>query len=182
MLTLYILLLEDQGDRLLFTQFYERYEKKLYRVALSILHSQALAEEALHEAMVSIALHFNQFKKIYQNACQEIEPWCVTIVKNRALTILRKECRSTGLDENWDTPAPEHVEGERAYHRLVALIRAMPETYRRALELRFVCEYTNREIAKSLGISEAAAGARISRGRAMLIERLRQEGYDRETV
>ena len=53
----------------------------------------------------------------------------------------------------------------------------MPETYREALALRFVLEWPVKEVARALGISEGAATARISRGRAMLIERLKEEGY-----
>ena len=59
----------------------------------------------------------------------------------------------------------------------MALIRAMPEQYRRILELKFVEEQTSREIARRLGLSVAAVEKRVSRGREMLIEKLKEEGY-----
>ena len=55
-------------------------------------------------------------------------------------------------------------------------IGALPELYRAVLELKFVAGYTNREIARMLGISESAVGTRILRGRAMLKEKLDAEG------
>ena len=53
----------------------------------------------------------------------------------------------------------------------------MPETYRAVLEMRLVEERTTREIAAALGLSEGAVNTRISRGRALLAEKLRKEGY-----
>lgn len=172
-------LLGEETDRALFLEFHRRYEGKLYTVALNILNSPPLAEEAVQDAMLNIVRHFEEFKKIFEKNRYEIAPWCVTIVKHAALQILRRERRSENLDENWDTAAPEDVEQESAYHRLVALIRAMPEQYREVLELKFVLEWSNREIAKALGLTEGAVGMRIQRGRALLIQRLEQEGYSR---
>ena len=60
---------------------------------------------------------------------------------------------------------------------LVALIRRMPEGYRRILELRFVAEWSLADIAEELGLSESAVKSRIFRGRKLLIRALRKEGY-----
>ncbi len=170
-------LLEGEADRALFLEFHERYERKLYTVALNILRAPSLAEEAVQDAMVSIVRHWEDFKKIFEKNCYEIAPWCVTIVKHAAVDILRQEGRSEPLDEDWDAIAPEDVEQESAYRHLVALIRAMPEQYREVLELKFVLERSNREIAEALGLTEGTVGVRIQRGRALLIRRLKQEGY-----
>ena len=60
---------------------------------------------------------------------------------------------------------------------IIDTIRSMPETYRAVLEMRLVEERTTREIAAALGLSEGAVNTRISRGRALLAEKLRKEGY-----
>ena len=44
--------------------------------------------------------------------------------------------------------------------------------------LRLMLERSYREIADSLGISEKTVSSRLSRGKAMLIEKLKEEGYD----
>ena len=67
---------------------------------------------------------------------------------------------------------------EEGYRRLVALVDSMPETYREVLTLRFVLEWSSKEIARTLGLSVGAVNTRISRGRAMLIQRLKEVGYD----
>ena len=177
MLLMCLALIDGEDRKALFEEFFHRYQLRLYCVALNILQNQALAEEAVQEAFLRIARQFEKFLEIYENNCREIGPWAVTIVKNVSLDILKKEGRSGELSETWDPPAPEDTEKAEGYRRLVALIRSMPEKYRRVLELRFVCEYSTKEIARDLGISPAAAEKRIQRGRTMLIEKLREEGY-----
>lgn len=182
MLALCLSMLEGEADKELFLRFHARYEKRLYAVAMTLLGSPEQSEDAVQETMVRIASHFEDFKKIYQRDRREVGPWCVTIVKHISLDILRKEGRTEPLDETWDVPTPDSTQAENAYQRLVELIRSMPETYREALELRFVLEYSNKEVARALGLTENTAAARISRGRRLLIQRLREEGYELGSV
>lgn len=59
---------------------------------------------------------------------------------------------------------------------ITQLIHEMPEKYRTVLELRFIEEWSTREIARQLSIPEATVSTRIFRGRKLLIDRLREEG------
>ena len=176
MLALCLMLL-GEGERALFQEFHARYERKLYAVAMKILRDPARAEDAVSAALLKVAEHFETFLKIYEKDREKIGPWAVIIVKNAALDLLRREGRLSPLAEDWDAPAPEDTEGEAAYRRLVDLIRSMPEGYRQVLELKFVAEWSTREIARATGLSEKAVEHRIARGRALLIKKLREEGY-----
>ena len=51
---------------------------------------------------------------------------------------------------------------------------------RQVLELKLVAEWSNREIAEATGVRENTVAARIVRGRALLAERLKEEGYEYE--
>lgn len=53
----------------------------------------------------------------------------------------------------------------------------MPDIYRTVLEMRFVEERSTKEIAKALSLKETTVDVRIHRGRALLIRKLREEGY-----
>ena len=79
------------------------------------------------------------------------------------------------INANDKAPAPTDSAGEYAY--LVSLVRALPEGYRRVLELKLVEEQSNQEIARRLGLNESTVATRIQRGKAMLRERLKKEGY-----
>ena len=97
------------------------------------------------------------------------------VVKNTALDMLRKDRRETPLEDlGWEASAPAD-QGD--FQALVAIIREMPEDYRRILELRFVAEWSLAEIAQATGMTEGAVKTRIFRGRKLLMEQLRREGY-----
>lgn len=181
MLAFYLSLLETDDDQTRFAQFYESYERRLYRAALSIVQSPAMAEDAVQDAMLKIIDHFDEFKKI-ENSCQDLGAWSVTIVKNVSLSMLRKENRHQELPEDWDAPDPDGAESVSDAHRLVAHIRALPEIYRSVLELRLVAGWSSREVAALFHLKENTVDMRVSRGRAILRKRLREEGYEIDGV
>ena len=177
MLAICLAMLETEQDQRRFTQLFEAHEKKIYAVALRILGDPTRAEDAAQQTWLQLAQNWDRVSTL---PWKETEGYTVTVAKNCALDILRAERRTTAFPEDWDPPAREDRQEE--YDYLVSLIRALPENYRRILELKFVEEQTNREIARRLGLSESAVGVRVMRGRAMLKERLEKEGYTYEAV
>ena len=129
--------LELETDRALLQQIYDQYEPRMYRVALQVLKSSALAEDAVHDAFLKLIKHFSEIRKI---SCKELEPFVVIIVKRTALDLLKQEKRLTSLEDGWDPPAGSGPETETAYHRLVELIRSMPEALART---ELVCSSVN---------------------------------------
>ena len=101
--------------------------------------------------------------------------YAVTVAKNAAIDLLRAQRHTVSFSDEWEPPAPTDSAGEYAY--LVSLVRALPEGYRRVLELKLVEEQSNQEIARRLGLNESTVATRIQRGKAMLRERLKKEGY-----
>lgn len=172
MLAIYLSMLESGEDQRQFTRLYTAYEKKVYLVALRILGDPSKAEDAAQQTWLQL---LRNWERVSALSWGETEGYAVTAAKNAALDILRSERRTTSFPEDWDPPAQEECQSEYAY--LLSLIRALPEGYRRILELKCVEEQTNREIARRLQINESTVASRILRGRAMLRERLKKEGY-----
>ena len=177
MLAICLAMLETERDQRRFTRLYEAYEKKIYAVTLRLLGDQPRAEDAAQQTWLQL---LRRWERVSALPWEETEGYVVTAAKNCALDILRAERRTTSFPEDWDPPARE--EHQEEYHYLVSLIRALPENYRRILEMKCVEEQTNREIARRLGIPESTVGVRVMRGRAMLRERLEKEGYTYEAV
>lgn len=172
MLALYLSMLETPEDQRRFTRFYEAWERRLYAVALHILGNPTQAEDAVSQTWLHLLRRWERFSAL---EWEEAGGYAVTVVKNAAVDLLRKERQSIPFPEEWDVPA--RAEGREEYEFLVALIRTLPEGYRRILELKCVEEETNREIARRCGLNESTVATRIQRGRAMLRQRLEQEGY-----
>ena len=172
MLLMFLSLLGSDEDRKKFTELYEEYHELIESVAIKILRDQHAAEDAVQNTYKQIIDHF---EKIYEVPCEKLRYWIISIVKNEALMILRKEKRVVTL-EDW-TIVEQAAEDVSGYNDLVALFRELPETYRAVLEMKFLLEYSSKEIAKHLNLSVGAVDTRISRGRELLKTIVEREGY-----
>lgn len=164
--------LESEADKQKFTDIYEQYHPQMEQTALRILKNQHDAEDAVQNAFMQIIRHF---EKIDEIPCEKLPFWIVCIVKNEAVTILRKNQRTVQL-ENWDSFAAD-AESVTDYLELVQLFSRLPETYRAVLEMRLLLGYTGKEIARHLALSESAVNTRIFRGRALLREIAEKEAF-----
>lgn len=129
MLAILLAALESEADKQKFTDIYEQYHPQMEQTALRILKNQHDAEDAVQNAFMQIIRHF---EKIDEIPCEKLPFWIVCIVKNEAVTILRKNQRTVQL-ENWDSFAAD-AESVMDYLELVQLFSRLPETYRAVLK------------------------------------------------
>jgi RNA polymerase sigma-70 factor (ECF subfamily) len=80
---------------------------------------------------------------------------------------LGRQVTTIALDEDFpaDTPDPPPEAVVRPAGRVAAILAALPERYRRVLELRFLRAYSVRETAAEMGVS--AANAKVLQHRAL---------------
>ena len=121
MLAILLAALESEADKQKFTDIYEQYHPQMEQTALRILKNQHDAEDAVQNAFMQIIRHF---EKIDEIPCEKLPFWIVCIVKNEAITILRKNQRTVQL-ENWDSFAAD-AESVTDYLELVQLFSRLP--------------------------------------------------------
>lgn len=170
MLPILLAALERPLDKAVFIQFYETNKTGLYRYALSLLRDPSQAEDVLQTAWLACIQHADTFFAVPP---EKRLSWMAVIVRNAALNLLRREQRYTEWDDAWDPPAPEDGDSRG----IAEIIRSMPEQYRTILELKFLLELSDKEIARRVHLSPTAVSTRISRGRKLLQDALRKEGY-----
>ena len=171
MLAFFLTMLESDEERQRFVLIYEQYHERMEHVALRILEKQHDAEDAVQNAFLQVIHHFEKISTI---PCEELPFWLISIVKNEALMILRKNRNIVPL-EDWDG-FEKSISDTSEYIALVELFRQLPETYRAVLEMKILIGYTDKEIASRLGISETAVSSRASRGRSLLRKLVEGEG------
>lgn len=167
---------DNDTDRAFFSALYEKYEKKMFHVALGVCGNQWIAEDAVHDAFCKAANHFDEIKSLPEN---RLGAWLLVVCKNSVLDILRKESRISPMPETVPQASPETPETQFAYKELVAAIRSLPNQHREILELKLIEGLSHQEIANSLGISNTAARLRLHRAKQMLTDLLRKgESYE----
>ena len=170
MLAMYLAMLETEEDQRRFTRLFMAYEKTAYAAALRVLGNRTQAEDAAQQTWLQLLRRWDRVSAL---PWKETAGYVATTARNCALDMRKREQRTVPFPEDWDPPVRQEDETEA--HYLLSLIRALPEGYRRVLELKLVLELTNREIAQRLGLKESTVATRVLRGRTMLKERLEEE-------
>ena len=178
------------GDRDAFTDLMRRYNRRLYRVARSVLRDDAEAEDALQDAYLQAYRALPAFR-----GESALGTWLTRIVVNAALMRQRKTGRladviELGADFGADDaaiPRPAHERLDEPAQPELAALRAqtrrlietgidkLPAAFRTVFVLRAVEELTVEETAATLDIPEATVRTRYFRARAMLREALARE-------
>lgn len=175
MLQVFLAALESDDERELFTAIYEQNHSRMEHIAIQILNNQSDAEDAVQNAFMQVIRHFD---KVHSIPCNNLVFWLISIVKNEAYMILRKQKRTVPIEdlEDW-TAFSKRAEDVTDYVALVELFAELPDTYRQVLEMKIVLGYTDVEISEHLGITKTAVSTRVSRGRQLLREILDREGF-----
>lgn len=175
------------GDRDSFSLLMRRYNRRLYRVARSVLRDDAEAEDALQDAYLQAYRALPTFR-----GDSALGTWLTRIVVNAALMRQRKTGRlaeviELGADFGNDAPhSPDESPSEVEQPDLAAFrgqtrrlietgIDKLPAAFRTVFVLRAVEELTVEETAVALNIPEATVRTRYFRARAMLREALARE-------
>lgn len=184
MLSIYLALIDSLSDREKFTAIYNSYRELMFRVAMSVLHNSALAEEAVQESFLKIAKKISYFS---EPVCSKSASFIVIIVRNTAIDILRKENPklsapfddAIGSEESLKMPDIGEVifSGTEKVSQIISM---MDKIYGDALKLKYIYGFNNAEIAEIMGISENNARIRIYRAKLILKKKLEEAGYEIE--
>jgi RNA polymerase sigma factor (sigma-70 family) len=172
------------GDRAAFEFVMRRYNRRLYRLARSIMRDDAEAEDALQEAYLRAYRSMSTFR-----GEATLSTWLSRMVLNECFARQRKQRRRQnvipmvpGDDVEMDTAASDADAFPDRIH-LRAEVRAilerkldeLPEDFRVAFVLRAVEEMSVEETAAALDIPEATVRSRHFRARSLLRESLARE-------
>lgn len=142
---------------------FDTYKDDVYRLALSYTKSVQEAEDVCQTVFLK-AVEQNRITPGKERA------WLLQVTANECRSLLRSAWwKRTAPLEECTAAAPEKSSG--VYETLMA----MDPKYRVVLYLHYFQCSTTAEIAKLLHISQSAVTTRLSRGRQMLKERMKEE-------
>jgi RNA polymerase sigma-70 factor (ECF subfamily) len=143
-----------KGNSKAFRALYDREAAKMLGVAIRLLRRQSLAEDAVHDAFASI---WNKAASFDPDA-GSARGWMYTILRNRALNMLRTEGRLDHQDEfetllGATTDDPEMVVSSLSdASALRRCLEGLDRNRRSVLVLAYVHGLTHGEIAGKLGV------------------------------
>lgn len=174
------------GDNDAFALLVERYQTRLYNLALRMCGNEDDAFDLTQEAFVKAWRNLGSFQ---QEAA--FSTWLFRLTSNVCIDFLRAKKRRTTVsltmreddseDSQLDLPDPA-ISPEEAVIRSEdrqALARAMnelPVEYRQILTLRAIDDLSYSQIAQVLELEEGTVKSRLSRARARLREKLLSGG------
>jgi RNA polymerase sigma-70 factor (ECF subfamily) len=162
------------GDRRALEKLLDRHADRIHAVCRRIVAHPEDALDATQEAMIAIARGITRF-----DGRAAFSTWCYRIATNAALDELRRKRRRPvpahpdGPEPVADTSGPDDVVAARL--DVDAALQQVPAEFRVAVVLRDLCDLDYAEIAEVLDVPPGTVRSRISRGRAILVERLHPE-------
>lgn len=171
---IYLQTIEDPDDRAKFEQLYEYYRAYMVKTANKILQNDFDAEDAVHNAFISISKHMD---KVHDPLSHTTRGYVTIIVERKAIDLYRMRTRFVSLEYiekevGISFPPPEDDDVARCLSKL-------PPRYRHVIMLKYHHGYTIDEIADMFGMKPGAVRKLDQRARAKLEKICREEGvYD----
>lgn len=170
------------GELSAFEELVNRYERKIFRLAMNITQNREDAEDAMQEAFLKSFQHLGEFQ-----GDSRFYTWLVRITVNEALMKLRRRRpNQVSLDEpvegeedwmpreieDWG-PSPEQRYAQSELGAILTeVIAELDPIFRVAFVLRDIEELSTEETAQLLGLSVPAVKSRLLRARLKLRQKL----------
>jgi len=169
------------GDQKTITEWYDHTSPWLLGICLRYANNLSDAEDWLHQAMMSMLKALPDFSYTFPGS---FEAWMRKIMINTALNQVRNNARKKIQQESLDEAYAAEDDEERNdplpdTNVLIEWIRNLPIGYRTVLNLFVFEEYSHKQIAIEMGISENTSKSQLSKARALL--RKQAAAYNQKT-
>ena len=158
------------GDAASQALLYQQYSKAMFSICTRMAGSRNDAEDILQDAFITA------FSKLYQlKEEQQFGGWLKRIVVNECIRYTKKHLANVDLNEELHG---EISDEEPEWWKTVSLqvihveIKALPDGCRQVFNLYVFENFTHKEIAQTLNISESTSKSQYQRARQLLRERI----------
>ena len=164
-----------EGEASLYEVLMRRHNRRIYRVARSILRSDDDAMDVMQDAYMRGFSHLAAFR-----GESAFSTWLTRIAVHEALARLRQRKRNASLDEetedsemqSHDRTPEERAHGAELRRALEDAIDELAPAFRTVFVMRTVEEMSTGETAEALGIPEDTVKTRLFRARNELQKKL----------
>jgi len=146
-------------------ELYQIYSKTLFNLSLKYCTSFTEAEDNLHDSFMEIYQSIDKFKN---NG--SFEGWMKRITINKAINKFKKRTnfKTVDIHPNIEDSEVDLAENDLSLETLLNLIQQLPNQYRLVFNLYELDDYSHKEIANLLNISEGTSKSNLSKAKAIL--------------
>ena len=182
----------DESTAEIMQEIYSKYAKLMLYVANQTISQiikrsdSYLAEDSVMETLIALMKHVHDLEEIDSPRTKQ---YILRATKNTAINLIKKQNYSKQLalddypEESWKDGAlitefdSEDLEYEHERGIIQKSIGELRAEYAEILELQIKYDYSHKDLAKVLQISEGNAKVRLSRARKALKNELEKGGY-----
>ena len=155
------------GDKQAYSLLVQRYLNKIWRLAMSILHNEQEAEDAVQEVFLTLWQKLEQWDT---NGKAKFSTWIYRVSFNKCIDIKRKrkpteDSDQVVLPDSGKTAYQDILQNELS-KKLSNLLKDLPEMQSMALLLYYYEELSVEEISVKLEKTEQSVRSLLKRGRA----------------
>jgi RNA polymerase sigma factor (sigma-70 family) len=147
-----------------FEEIYERYANKVYRKCYSFVYSQEKAEDLTHDIFLKLVVKIGTYKE-----SSKFSTWLYSITYNYCMDQIRVNKKKTevALQDNYDMSEEEDDSELMDFHgtELNKSLKQLPSEERMLLQMKYQEDFSIKEIADTLKISESAVKMRLLRSK-----------------
>lgn len=178
MLNAYISAIDSENEKAVFMKLYMQYKNQMYNCAYRILEDNYLAEDAVHNAFVSLSKCLGRINGMNDN---EKRCYLLIVVRNASYLIFKEREKfpnreSSGESVISDENLQANIEANEAAEKIFKMIKSLDKPYSDVLVLKLFYDMSDSEMAKSMGISIENVRVRYFRGKAKLKRLMEKEG------
>lgn len=172
---IFLLMIDTPEDKRKFVILYEKYRYLMQKIALDVLQDSFLAEDAVHNAFVSLAYNLD---KLDESEDIPTKLYLVACARNAAFDLYRKRRsqmkKETVLEEVIEKDGHATYIESDLENSVLDILKNLPMKYRDVFMLKYVNHMENREIAEVCGILEGTVRQRLSRGKVIIERKIRE--------
>ena len=180
LLTVYLSMLDTEQERKKMTDLYEEHKYALLHYAMKIIRNQEMAEDAVHNAFISI---IKKKEKYLYLDCRDFRRSAVIIVRNKCIDILRKQKPFTNKSieeleiylKSDELPIDEQVFILSEYELIRKYMDSIDEISKQVLLMKYIQSMSYKEIGGELGITPKHVDTRIMRAKEKVRKLMEKE-------
>lgn len=156
MLAVCLALIDDEEEKIKFTEIINNCEKKMFAYAMSILHNEALAEEAMWDGFYYVA---KNFFKIKDEDLHKIEAYIIVSIRDacyRAYNKEKKHSQNVSMDDKDVKLESVNFDSFNSFRTadLEEALSSLDKIHKDVLIYKFYFDFTGDQIAETMGISK----------------------------